>query len=280
MSSPPAMTPITLRLAMGRELTFEINEAGAGPAYFALGIRKSGTTLLNRVCRILAQLNGFTVLDVGEQLFFANVSASHWQDDPALGELLHPGNVYGGFRDAPRAFQGSRIFRTGLKVIIVRDPRDALVSEFFSSAYSHPIPEESGATGDVAHMLVALRQQAIGTGIDAFVLERASSIVRTIMEYGAVMQMPNTLVLRYEDVALDKRQLINAITKHFGWVAPETAVQEIISTVDIRPATEDPHSFIRQVTPGDHRRKLARTTIVRLNQLLWPAMNLLGYPFD
>jgi hypothetical protein len=280
MSSHLPMTTVTLRLANGREVTVELDETGKGPAYFALGVRKCGTTLLNRVCRALANLNEHAYVNLGGAFFFANVQARHWQDDPALPQLLHHGNVYGGLRDAPRALLNSEIFRSGLKVLMVRDPRDALVSEFYSNAYSHPIPKESASGGEVAQMMVALRQQAIADGIDAYVLERAASIVRTIMEYAAVMQMTNTRVLRYEEVVLDKRRLIGAITDHFGWEAPETFIQRILSWADVRPAAEDPHAFIRQVTPGDHRRKLARATIVRLNQLLWPAMNLLGYPID
>lgn len=274
------MTPVTLRLAMGRDVTFELNETGEGPACFVMGVRKCGTTLLNRVCHMLGQRNGHAWVNMGGILFNANVQAMYWQDDPALTQLLRPGNVYGGLRDAPRAFEGNEIFRTGLKLVIVRDPRDALVSEFFSNAFSHPIPEQTVAGGEVAKMMVSLRQQAIANGIDAYVLERASCIVRTIMEYASVMQMPNTRVLRYEEVVLDKRRLIESITEHFGWEAPERAVENVLARVDVHPEKEDPQAFIRQVTPGDHRRKLARTTIVRLNQLLWPAMNLLSYPFD
>jgi hypothetical protein len=274
------MTPVTLQLAIGREITFQLDETGAGPAYFALGVRKCGTTLLSRLCHALGELNGHPFVDVGGTFFFANVQARHWQDDPALPQLLRPGNVYGGIRDAPRAFQASEIFRAGLKVLIVRDPRDALVSEFYSNAYSHPIPQGTATSRDVARMMTALRQQASADGIDAYVLERSSSIVRTIMEYAAVMQMPTTKVLRYEDVVFDKRQLIGNIVTHFGWVVPEASVQNILSWADVRPAAEDPQAFIRQVTPGDHRRKLQRTTIARLGQLLWPAMNLLGYPID
>jgi sulfotransferase family protein len=274
------MTSVTLRLAMGREVTFELNEAGVGPAYFVLGIRKCGTTLLNRVCRMLAERNGYAWVNMGGTLFNANVQARNWQDDPTLAHLLRPGNVYGGLRDAPRMFQDHEIFRSGLKLVIVRDPRDALVSEFFSNAYSHPIPEQTPTAGEVAQLMLSLRQKAMAEGIDGYVIERASSIVRTFMEFAAVIQMPNTRVLRYEEVVLDKRQLIGTITEHFGWGVPERAVGKILASVDIRPEKEDPRAFIRQVTPGDHKRKLARTTIVRLNQLLWPAMNLLGYPAD
>ncbi len=274
------MTPVTLRLAMGREVTFEVNEAAEGPAYFVLGVRKCGTTLLNRVCRMMGQRNGHAWVNLGGALFNANVQARHWQDDPTLTQLLRPGNIYGGLRDAPRTFQDNEIFRSGLKLFMVRDPRDALVSEFFSNAYSHPIPEETSSAGEVAQMMVSLRQRAITDGIDGYVIERASSIVRTIMEFAAIMQMPNTRVLRYEEVVLEKRRLIGAITEHFGWAMPERGVEKILAAVDVLPEKEDPRAFIRQVTPGDHRRKLAPATIARLNRLLWPAMNLLGYPVD
>jgi hypothetical protein len=87
-------------------------------------------------------------------------------------------------------------------------------------------------------------------------------------------------MLRYEDVIFNKRALIGAITAHFRWTAEEAAVEKILSWADVRPAQEDPRAFIRQVSPGDHRRKLRPTTIRRLTQRMLPVMDLLGYSTD
>jgi hypothetical protein len=40
---------------------------------------------------------------------------------------------------------------------------------------------------------------------------------------------------------------------------------------------EDPHKFVRRVTPGDHRVKLNPATIKTLNDLLAPVMETFGY---
>ena len=197
-----------------------------------------------------------------------------------LTQLLRPGNVYGGIRDVPRAWLDAELFRNGLKLLIVRDPRDALVSEYYSNAYSHPIPAQNADHGEMAEIMLAQRKYAIAHPIDEYVVERASALVRSIMEYAVVARMPNTRMFRYEDVVFDKAGLIASIARHFGWDAPAEAVKRILSRVDVRPDKEDPQAFVRQVTPGDHRRKLERATIARLGELLWPAMNLLGYSVD
>src|SRR5581483_992537 len=108
------------------------------------------------------------------------------------------GNVYGGFRNYPSGFEQNRFFREGKKVLLVRDPRDALVSEYFSSAYSHSLPSTGGEDGAKADLLNQ-RRQALATPIEESVLEHAKSMRRTVAEYLPLARDPNTLVLRYED---------------------------------------------------------------------------------
>ena len=61
--------------------------------------------------------------------------------------MIVPGRVYGGFRSMPLVFAQSELYRRSRKILLVRDPRDALVSEYFSLAYSHGLPEAEGDGG-------------------------------------------------------------------------------------------------------------------------------------
>lgn len=272
------MGQVTIGLRNGRSISFDVDLGLEGPAYFVFGVRKSGSTLLNRIAGELARLNRRRFIDVGDTLFRQNVLAVDWQFDPALLEIVHPGNVYGGFRDMPFGLLSSKLFESSPKVLIVRDPRDALVSEYFSNAYSHPIPQRTADSSDTKVLMERHRQQALKNGPDASVLEQARDMARTIIEFGAIAKSSTTMLFKYEDCIFHKRKLIRDVAQQFGWIVDETSIVEMLKWADVRPQTEDPTAFIRKVTPGDHREKLRPATIASLNVMLVRAMRLLDYP--
>lgn len=274
------MGQVTIGLRNGRRIGFDVDLGLEGPAYFVFGVRKSGSSLLNNITTELARLNGHKFVDVGDTFFSQNVEAIDWQFDPALAQILHPGNVYGGFRAMPFALLGNELFDRSPKLLIVRDPRDALVSEYFSNAYSHPIPEPTTESSGVTEMMQRQRAEALKNGLDLSVINRARELVRTTMEFGAVAKSSTTMVLKYEDYIFNKRELIATIVKHFGWTVDESSLVNILRWADVRPAAENPQAFIRKVTPGDHREKLRPATIVDLNRLLQSPMRLFDYPTE
>jgi len=277
MGGEGQMQKVTIALKNGRHVTFDVDLGLEGPAFFVFGIRKSGSTLLNIIAAEMCRSNGRMFVNVGDKFFQGNVLAVDWQTDRALHALLHPGNTYGGFRNMPLAMLKNPLFESSPKVLIVRDPRDALVSEYFSDAYSHPIPSASSDSSDTATLMERHRQRALREGIDGYVLERAQSMVRTILEFRDVVNDPTTKVLKYEDYVFNKRELINVMAQHFSWSADENSIAAILNRVDIRPAKEDPQAFVRRVTPGDHREKLQPSTIATLDVVLLGAMRLMGY---
>ncbi len=271
------MASITLDLANGRQSTFEVDVGLTGPAFFLLSVRKCGSTIFNDIGRALAVANRCRFISVADQFFFENINVPEYQRDPALVSLLHPGNAYGGFRDMPLTFLGSKLFQLSPKLLFVRDPRDALVSEFFSLAYSHPIPPSHSEGDDVTRLMERQRAAALQDGLDAFAIRRAGAMAGTMLQYAAIARLPSTTVLKYEDFIFDKGRLISTIAQQFGWSVDDELIHLILEWADIRPEREDPSAFIRQVTPGDHRKKLRDETIARLSDILHPAMELFAY---
>ena len=272
------MVEVTLSLANGRQVPFEVDRDLAGPAFFVLGIRKCGSSLLNMLCIDLARMNNRWFIDVGGKFFFANVPARVWSRDPALCDLLSGGNVYGGFREMPIALADHPIFRDGPKILLVRDPRDALVSEYFSSAYSHPIPPRADLDAPMTDLMEELRREALNTGIDAFVINRARWMRQTFLGYTESARLARTVVVRYEDYIFRKPELVRLIAQQFGFKVEDGQIDGMMRWADQRPAIEEPTAFVRRVTPGDHRVKLRPATIDALNELLKPAMDAFGYP--
>jgi hypothetical protein len=271
------MPDTMITLANGREISFAVPPEGAGPACFLLGVRKCGSSILNSICEALARLNNRGFVDVGHTFFTANVLTRDWQRDPALRNIVRQGIVYGGFRDMPLGLLEDEAFRTGPKFLLVRDPRDALVSEYFSNAYSHHIPPSSGDEDAVTATMLAKREQALAADISDYVLRMAGPMNHTMSHFKAAPTLPNIDIVKYEDLILDKARLIGLLAARFGMQVTEAETASILGWADKVPLVEDPRAFVRRVRPGDHREKLATATIARLNSVLRPAMTLFGY---
>ena len=265
-------------LADGSRVDFAA--AAPGPlaeSCFVLGIRKCGSSIMNSMVCDLARVNGRHYLDIAGRFYQADVPERLWRQDPASQGLLVPGQVHGGFRAMPLVFARHEVFAAARKILLVRDPRDALVSEYFSNAYSHEMPLENGGSGATQDMM-ELRRTALQASIEAYVQRQAPALNRTFMEYADTAADPLTKVFHYEDVILAKRRWVRDIADHFGWSADDDGFLDgMMSWADVLPPTERADQFIRKVWPGDHRDKLGREVIGRLNELLAPAMRLFGY---
>ena len=85
---------------------------------------------------------------------------------------------------------------------------------------------------------------------------------------------------RYEDIVFNKAKLVNELCLQFGLDVSPARRGRIASVLDQRPAEENIHSHVRQVTPGDHRRKLKPSTIEQLNRALADVLLKYGYIMD
>lgn len=270
------MPAVALPMPDGRALTFEVRDEPSSPALFAMGVRKSGSSLMTMLLTRLAKVGDVPVVRLPDAAFEQGYRYPDWNENPRLGEILRPGNVYSGFRDAPTGLYDHPLFRGAPKLLLVRDPRDALVSEYFSSRYSHRLPERNAGDSPVAIQ----REEAREAGIDAFVLARAKELDRTIDGYAPLLDDPALRLFRYEEVIFDKAAWIRAMLDHLGWRAPAPLIARLVERHDIRPDEERPTEFIRKVAPGDHRDKLAAATIATLNARLSPTWRRLGYGLD
>ena len=272
------MTDVLVDLADGRRVTFQAGEAGIlEESCFVLAVRKCGSSLLNSMVADLARQSGRHFLDIAGQFYHADVPERVWRQDPASCLLLVPGQVHGGFRAMPLIFASHPIYAASRKILLIRDPRDALVSEFFSNAYSHALPRIAAGGGATQDML-ALRQGALRASLETYVLRQAAALNRTFMEYDATAADPLTLVFRYEEVIMAKRDWVRDIAAHFGWPKPEDAFLDgMMGWADVLPDSERPDQFVRRVRPGDHQEKLSPAVIRRLNDLMAPALERYAY---
>lgn len=271
----------TVTLTGGATAHFALRKDHAEKAFFVLGIRKCGSSIMNSMLTDLAKLNSVQFVDVGGVFFAANIPEHVWRVDPAVRALLAPGNLYGGFRAMPLVFDKMAIYQKAPKILLVRDPRDALVSEYFSIAFSHALPNASPADEGARSEFLSLRGQALSSQIEEIVVDRAEALCNTFLEYEAARNDPLCKLYRYENVIMKKPAWLRSMAAHFGWQPGSQAfIDGMMSWADVVPDEEKSQNFIRKVVPGDHRAKLSPVVIAKLNEILRPAMELFDYAPD
>jgi hypothetical protein len=177
-------------------------------------------------------------------------------------------------------------------ILHLRDPRDVLVSMFYSYCYIHPGEIEAN-TG--------YRREAAARGIDAFVLAKASEdSAQFLGDYGTgghvedlignlavryrryierLFGRPNVLLVKYEDMVVDYRGWLEKFISVFPIDNRKKVIEEFAAQAPaLFPKRKvDVMDHVRHVTPGDHRAKLKPATVNQLNVIFGETLDVLGY---
>ncbi len=104
--------------------------------------------------------------------------------------------------------------------------------------------------------------------IDTFVLHAADEYLPIFTQYcNLLMGRKSVLFLRYEDMVADFPSWLKRLSLHAQLNRKPEILELIRKESDFSVESEDKFSQRRQITPGDHMRKLRPETISRLNQL-------------
>jgi hypothetical protein len=234
---------------------------------------KAGSVLVNRIASDLMQIVGVPVVDWAALWYEKGIETWAFQADLAVAFPSY-GYCFAGFREIPRSFLAAPAIKALRKTLIVRDPRDMLVSRYFSTKYSHGF--EPRGTPQFATLIRHLIDDG-RMDIDAYCLYYSWIINADFFTYREIIGDVNTKVLRYEDFVYDKRVLVRGLCDWFGLDIETSAIDEIVTRYVAIPERESPDQHVRQAHPGDFRRKLQRETIEALNLTLANYMTTFGY---
>jgi hypothetical protein len=246
------------------------------PSCGVFAFAKSGSVLVNAIVRGLMAEVGVPVIDWpelwhGRGIDMATVQLDFTQAFPSHGYCL------AGFRHVPNSFLGGTALRRLRKLMIVRDPRDMLVSRYFSTKFSHGF--EVRGTPQFAQVIRQVIEDG-GMDLDRYVKFYSWVVNADFFLHRDIIGDPQTLVLKYEDFVYDKRQLVSTICDWFSLDIPQERLASIIAPYEAIPVAERPDQHVRQVHPGDYRRKLKPETIAALDGVLDEFMATFGYHPD
>ncbi|MFI4898160.1 MAG: sulfotransferase domain-containing protein [Phycisphaerales bacterium JB059] len=271
-----APAPGVVRDARGRVL-YRLPAPGEAdlPSALAFSFYKAGSTLLRKVLEDLTPEAGVRLVNLEGELF--RLGVEHRKVDRSASSVFRPrGYCYGVFRLMPYAYD-IPILEDAPKLLLVRDPRDILVSHYFSMSRSHPTPG-SKLSEIKAERFTKERERVQVTSVDEHALRKAPMFRKHFAGYAErLLEQPNLRVDRYEDIVFDKRRWIDGICEHLGWDVDQTRRAQVASRHDIVPEGEHEDQHIRRVRPGDHIDKLRPETIEALNEIFAPFLDHYGY---
>jgi len=219
--------------------------------------------------------------DVSERSGFSYFSRNNGNEKD-LNEEIETNYCYGPTRsfelDRRRFTHIDRQFH----LFQVRDPRDVLVSQYFSFGWIH-----SDRAWSKAH--IRERDYIQSVDIDRYVISRAQKTDKAkrlalknrfapILKHAKLDDI-NISFLKYEDMVTDFRVWIPAAIQAFTFPDEMEIIDELYESYyqDFIPPKEDQQQHKRKITPGDHIDKLKPETIATLNSIFKDELALFGY---
>lgn len=247
---------LTIISKNGREIYLDICESKQLNSLYAFAPHKCGSVLLQNILKEMCCEAGFPFLNIHSELFLKGENEADFID--SIAEILKkPGYCFGALRgpdqiDVPTITAHKKIF-------LLRDPRDAIVSFYFSMKKSHSPPGD----GPAREAFLAKRAHIDSLNIDEFVQQGNGLFIfenmRTFLEWSK--SLPNSTLFRYEDIVFEKRAWVNSIAEIFNLKVSTPKLNEIADKYDIIPSEEKPNEHIRQVKPGNYKKHLSKRSI-------------------
>ncbi len=253
----------------------EMDISGTFQECYAFSIHKAGSSLMHKMIIDVCNLSNIPAISIPDILFLEGISEIIWENDENIINLITPGRIYCGFRQFPNLLLNESLnLKDKKSVLLVRDPRDALVSEFFSFGgknISHTMPEKTKES------FIKEVQTNAYMDINQYVLNSAKYYQDKLNAYKNKLNFDNVLIFKYEDIYFDKRKFLSDIFNHFSIAIESNILDHVANENDIRPEVEDITKHIRKGTPGDYKQKLKPSTIDKLNEMFTDIAAWYGY---
>lgn len=248
------------------------------PVVFANAIPKSGSTLLFNVIRGLAELGPFvdSAQPVIKPYTNGRPTSQHWTQRQL--DLLRPGDIRCGYLYATEA-NVAALLRPGWAVfLIVRDPRDNIVSEIYYALDIHPdhaLHEHLESIPDMER-----RIETMIRGIPQGDLARAG-VAEHYARFLPWIEQPQVCTVRYEDLISDPPTELGRVLDHlegFGF-SPNASRAEAIEKL-IRRMEPSRSSTFRQGKAGGWQDHFSGENTRLFKQLAGDLLVRLGYEAD
>ena len=161
--------------------------------------------------------------------------------------------------------------RSKIAIFLVRDPRDILVSAYYSFGYTHGF----SSVDEIRARQEQRRSEIQRKTIDEYALESAHKILSNFEALDKLSKACNrSVVLKYEDMIDNWDCFVEGLTKYIG--IKQTVLTQVYEKSRPREK-ENQDSHRRSGRPGEFRSKLKEATIASLNTTFRGVLERLQY---
>lgn len=165
-------------------------------------------------------------------------------------------------------------------ILTIRDPRDILVSKYYSLGFSHAVPQKRG---NKRSAFLRRRESVKKMNIDEFVLKDYPRVLSRFQAYQDTLLTlyDNVTLLRYEDMITDYRKWLKDLASGCGFSISVPLINILVEEFEkSRTHSEDKYRHIRKGVSGDYKEKLKPETISKLNEVFYQHLKKFGYQYD
>jgi hypothetical protein len=156
-------------------------------------------------------------------------------------------------------------------VLLVRDPRDIIVSSYYSFGHTHGL----SPLRQLENQQRELREKIRSETIDSYALQAGKHFRRYFEIADRVARLcKRGIVLKYEDMIENWEKFSSGLTRYFDL---DAKVLEQIYERSRPLKKEDAGSHRRSGKPGAYRDKLRESTVASLNVVLAPVLTRFEY---
>jgi hypothetical protein len=242
---------------------------------------KAATQYTKNILRRCAAHNGMVNVDISgyafdtEYPFFDKLSADEML---RYRHIFKPaGYFYGAFGGMIEGIAGLDHYKV---ILMTRDPRDILVSYYYSMAYSHPVPSQQG---DKFDGFMDLRRAALEAALDDYAVAESDKLCGILQRYKVLLldKYPHVYITSYENMISDFHGWLTDLLNYCDVEISDGFLRSLIEENErLRPKKENVQKHIRKGTHGDYKNKLRPDTIDYLNKKFSPFYEVFGYTAD
>lgn len=272
---------ILLRVKYGMEMKLIENKLAlisSRTSVLHFSMNKAATQHVKRVLKKIAGQNQLIPISIHDYAFhtgFPFLDQLSHQEMEQYQYLFKPNSVmysvFGGMIENIKGIENYKV------VLSIRDPRDILVSSFFSVKYSHVEPLKlSNKSKHFANKRQSVKDQTI----DEFVIEQAPKVFSLYENYKARLLdlYDNTVLIKYEDMVSDYPNWLDDLVKELDLDLSHEVRGEIIKEFENKRSTkENVKSHMRRGVAGDYKEKLSTETIDKINEDYSDTLRTFGY---
>ena len=168
------------------------------------------------------------------------------------------GEIYGPQR-RPLDFLSINSYK---KIFFLRDPRDVLISSFYSFGKTHAPPSQKILRSD----FYKEREKINSLGLEKYAIYKSDEILEIYLSYKNLKEMSESCIyLKYDDYAIDTSYFLKTVFNFLNISIDQMEIDRLISLADPIQLTKDDSKHKRSGKLDQWKSELSKETQKKLN---------------